>query len=71
MSLDLSGWETDSDLMKIEFTDMIGKTVFQKNITAKSIKSILEVDIATLPSGFYLVKASDGQDTITKKLVVQ
>ena len=52
-------------LQTIELTDALGKKV----LTVKPNSNQMQLDIALLPSGIYLLRATDGQRLYTQKLV--
>jgi Secretion system C-terminal sorting domain len=63
-SLSISGLKSNG---QITITDMNGKQLLQKSITAQTIT----LDIKFLPKGFYILQYFDGVNTVTKKFTKQ
>jgi Flp pilus assembly pilin Flp len=59
--------ENIEDYSHIQITTMIGDEVFSKEIKANSI----EIDIATLPKGIYLLHCIAKEQRITQKIIIQ
>jgi len=53
--------------VKMEITDIIGKTL----ITRTLIGSKTDVDLTGYSKGIYFVKLTNGEETVTRKVVVQ
>lgn len=52
---------------EIIFTNMLGQTVLRKNVTSKSVT----IDLTGFSNGSYFVHVQNGNQRITKKLIVQ
>jgi hypothetical protein len=50
---------------EVAIFDVLGKKVLQTVITSK------ELNIATIPSGVYIIKIREGEATATRKLIVR
>jgi len=60
-------FKSDQILQKIEIVDVSGRQVF----IANPLGNNFDLNISTLPSGLYFVKASSENGSVTKKLVKQ
>ena len=59
--------ENITEYSHIQITTIIGDEVFIKEINTNSI----EIDIATLPKGIYLLHCIAKEQRITEKIVIQ
>jgi hypothetical protein len=57
--------EYANSLTGLTVYDMNGRVVITKDITGEA-----ELDVSTLPSGFYMLKVSNGNEFVVKKLLV-
>jgi len=55
------------DRSELIFTNMIGQTVLRKNVTSTSVT----MDLTGFSNGIYFVHVQNGNQRITKKLIVQ
>ncbi|MCX6244021.1 MAG: T9SS type A sorting domain-containing protein [Bacteroidetes bacterium] len=60
----------DSDAM-ITVSDLTGKMMYRDKVSASSREQSKLIDISTFPKGIYMVKVQTGQQSSTKKLVIQ
>ncbi len=61
---------TNSGQLVMSISNIIGETVFSKNLQLRTGKNNLQFNLDHLVSGIYLVKFEGADKTITKKLVI-
>ncbi len=67
--LRLSFDRCDFEAIKVEIFDLAGKRVFE-TFAQPVIEKTIDLDMAALEAGIYLLKASKGEQSISRKLVV-
>ncbi|MBW6460873.1 MAG: T9SS type A sorting domain-containing protein [Bacteroidales bacterium] len=56
---------------RLSVTDLVGKTVIEKEILLDSSNKIITIDVAGLRNGIYLLRLADQQSVLTKKLIIR
>jgi len=57
--------------LHLTITDLMGKTVAEKNITFDSGNINRSIDVSSLRNGIYMVRLSDNERIYTKKLIIK
>jgi len=61
----------NSQLCSFSVINVIGEKVFEKTINASAGENSIEFSAANLPSGIYMYKLSNKDQTITKRMIVE
>lgn len=61
----------EPDMIRISITDLMSRTVQEKTVMIKPGKVKLEIDTRTLGVGTYLVRITQGNQTVARKLIVE
>ena len=56
---------------KLSVTDLVGKTVLEKEIQLDPGNKIITIDVAGMRNGIYLLRLADQQDVMTRKLIIK
>ncbi len=57
--------------LQLTFTDLVGKTVMSREVSMTAGNKSIPVDISSLKNGIYMVRMSDQENIVTRKLVVK
>lgn len=68
----LQFFPTADVMMNLTVTDLMGKVVMQqRNAVSKDGNQTVQLDFSNLSAGLYIIRADDGTNSTTQKLVVQ
>ena len=63
--------EKQSLFARLSVTDLVGKTVIDKEIQLDAGNKIVSIDVAALRNGIYLLRLADQQNVMTRKLIIK
>ena len=63
--------EPYSDEIKIEISDIAGKIVYTSTIDAKSENNLEQINLSSIKPGAYLIRLSNKDNTITRKIDIK
>lgn len=55
---------------RFSITDLVGKIVVERDVQLNSGNRIIPIDVTGLKNGIYMIRFSDQQHTLTKKLII-
>lgn len=65
-------WSGNSSLrVQLSVTDIVGKTVLNREIILDGKNKSVPVDVAGLKNGMYMIRMADQENTLTRKLIIR